>query len=157
MKGKKTIFHKRKQWIVFGLAAGILMVSTGIYFVQGKSAGKASAEEIPVQETQAKTGTISNSIVGTGNLEHQEGETVTIPTGIIVEEVKVESGDQVSEGDVLATVNQTSVLRAMEEIQEQMETLDEEINESNSRYTICQIYSGLKSKKNLCTTRTGSS
>lgn len=93
MKGKKTIFHKRKQWIVFGLAAGILMVSTGIYFVQGKSAKKASAEEIPVQETQAKTGTISNSIVGTGNLEHQEGETVTIPTGIIVEEVKVESGD----------------------------------------------------------------
>lgn len=130
MKGKKTIFHKRKQWIVFGLAAGILMVSTGIYFVQGKSAKKASAEEIPVQETQAKTGTISNSIVGTGNLEHQEGKTVTIPTGIIVEEVKVESGDQVSEGDVLATVNQTSVLRAMEEIQEQMETLDEEINES---------------------------
>ena len=42
----------------------------------------------------------------------------------------MESGDQVSEGDVLATVNQTSVLRAMEEIQEQMETLDEEINES---------------------------
>lgn len=130
MKAKKKIFQKKKLWIAFGLVTGIVMVSGGIYFLQEKSAGKASAEEMPVQETQAKTGTISNNIVGTGNLEHQEGETVTIPTGIIVEGVKVESGDQVSKGDVLATVNQTSVLRAIEEIQEQMEALDEEINES---------------------------
>ena len=130
MEGKKKIFHKKKIWLALGLVAGIVMVSGGIYFIQGKSVGKASAEEMPVQETQAKKGTISNSIVGTGNLKHEEGESVTIPTGIIVEEVKVESGDQVSEGDVLAIVNQTSVLRAMEEIQEQMEELDEEINES---------------------------
>ena len=130
MDSKKNKFPKKKIWLACGLAVGIVIVSGGVYFVQGKSAGKASAEEMPVQETQAKKSTISNSIVGTGNLEYEQGEAVTIPTGIIVEEVKVESGDQVSKGDILALVNQTSVLRTMEEIQEKMEELDEEINES---------------------------
>ncbi len=130
MDRKKKKFQKKKIWLACGLAVGIVIVSGGVYFVQGKSAGKASAEEMPVQETQAKKSTISNSIVGTGNLEYEQGEAVTIPTGIIVEEVKVESGDQVSKGDILALVNQTSVLRTMEEIQEKMEELDEEINES---------------------------
>lgn len=94
MDRKKKKFQKKKIWLAYGLAVGIVIVSGGVYFVQGKSAGKASAEEMPVQETQAKKSTISNSIVGTGNLEYEQGEAVTIPTGIIVEEVKVDSGTQ---------------------------------------------------------------
>ncbi len=121
---------KKKIWICVALAVGIGVVSVGIYFVQGKPAAQASAQEMSIQETQAKTGTIANTIVGTGNLQHKEGETITIPSGIVVQEVNVEAGDYVSKGDVLATVNQTSVLRAIESVQEEMEALDEEIDEN---------------------------
>lgn len=126
----KKIMKKKKIWICVALAVGIGVVSVGIYFVQGKPAAQASAQEMSIQETQAKTGTIANTIVGTGNLQHKEGETITIPSGIVVQEVNVEAGDYVSKGDVLATVNQTSVLRAIESVQEEMEALDEEIDEN---------------------------
>ena len=50
-----------------------------------------------------------------------------IPSGITISEVKVESGDHVSSGDVLAEVDSSSVYEAMEEVQEKIEALDEQI------------------------------
>ena len=55
-----------------------------------------------------------------------------IPSGITIKEVKVESGDAVSKGDVLAVVEETSVLGAMEEVQEQIEETEEDMNECKS-------------------------
>ena len=53
-------------------------------------------------------------------------------SGITIKEVKVESGDAVSKGDVLAVVEETSVLGAMEEVQEQIEETEEDMNECKS-------------------------
>ncbi len=131
---KKTVrwkeLFKKKKLIILVLAAGAGLVTFGIYSVKGTPAKGGQEQKSAVQETQAQTGSISNTIVGTGNLELQEGDTITIPSGIIVEEVKVENGDSVSKGDVLAEVNAASVLRAMESVQEQIDALDEEIEES---------------------------
>lgn len=44
--------------------------------------------------------------------------------------MKVESGDQVSKGDVLAVVNMTSVYQQIESVQEEIEDLDTESNTS---------------------------
>lgn len=131
---KKTVrwkeLFKKKKLIILALAAGTGLVTFGIYSVKGTPAKGGQEQKSAVQETQAETGSISNTIVGTGNLELQEGDTITIPSGIIVEEVKVENGDSVSKGDVLAEVNAASVLRAMESVQEQIDALDEAIEES---------------------------
>ncbi len=66
-----------------------------------------------VKEASAEKGSISKTIVGTGNLEADTPVNVTVPSGVVIDEVKVESGDHVSAGDVLATVDNASVLSAM--------------------------------------------
>ena len=63
-------------------------------------------------------------------MQYEEGTSITIPSGIVVNEINVEENDFVSKGDVLAVVDQVSVLRAMEDIQEEMDELDEQIDDS---------------------------
>ena len=48
---------------------------------------------------------------------------------LLYQEVKVESGDHVSSGDVLAEVDSSSVYEAMEEVQEKIKVLDQQIAE----------------------------
>ncbi len=125
--------------MIFIVGAGV--ISFGIYSVKGITAREVTDQKMTVQKAQAEKGNISNTIVGTGNLQLQEGEAVVIPSGIIVDEVKVESGDAVFKGDVLAVVNQASVLHAMESVQEQIEELDEKIDESRGAEEISSIKS----------------
>lgn len=126
----KTL-SKKKKVIVFFLA-GIVLISGSIFLIKGRSAGKMPQAGANIQEATAQTGDISNTIVGTGNLEVDDSQSITIPSGIIVEEVKVESGDHVSKGDVLAVLNQVSVLDAVETVQEEIEALDKQINSARS-------------------------
>lgn len=124
------ILKKKKILLLAVAAAGICLIVLGTYFWGGKQGGRSIARDVPVQEAQAEAGTISDTIVGTGNLEYEESSSVTIPSGIVIDEVNVEENDWVSQGDVLAVVNQVSVLRAMADIQEELDELDEEMEDS---------------------------
>lgn len=129
-----SFFRKRKvsgkKKIVIG-AAVVLTVSVaagGVYW-RYQSGKRPSAPEKTVQATMAtaEISSISNTIVGTGNLEADTPVSLKIPSGITISEVKVESGDHVSSGDVLAEVDSSSVYETMEEVQEKIEALDEQI------------------------------
>ena len=122
--------RKRKILLLTVMIAGTGMAVWGIYLLQGVQGRRTVAREVPIQEIQAEMGTVSDTIVGTGNLQYEEGSSITIPSGIVVDEIKVEENDYVSQGDVLAVVNQVSVRRAMEDIQEELNELDEEIEDS---------------------------
>ena len=87
----------------------------------------AATEVSKVQTAEVKKGNISNTITGTGNLELDDAEAVSIPSGLTIEDVLVESGDYVSAGTVLANVDSASVQTAMDEIQSELEELDEKI------------------------------
>lgn len=129
-----SFFRKRKvsgkKKIVIGTAV-VLTVSVaagGVYW-RYQSGKRPSAPEKTVQATKAtaEISSISNTIVGTGNLEADTPVSLKIPSGITISEVKVESGDHVSSGDVLAEVDSSSVYEAVEEVQEKIEALDEQI------------------------------
>lgn len=129
-----SFFRKRKvsgkKKIVIGTAV-VLTVSVaagGVYW-RYQSGKRPSAPEKTVQATKAtaEISSISNTIVGTGNLEADTPVSLKIPSEITISEVKVESGDHVSSGDVLAEVDSSSVYEAMEEVQEKIEALDEQI------------------------------
>ena len=110
-----SFFRKRKvsgkKKIVIGTAV-VLTVSVaagGVYW-RYQSGKRPSAPEKTVQATKAtaEISSISNTIVGTGNLEADTPVSLKIPSGITISEVKVESGDHVSSGDVLAEVDSSS-------------------------------------------------
>lgn len=122
--------NKKKTAVLVMIVIGAVGAA-GTVFVRYQNTKDAEMrnQTIDVTETEAKLDSISNTIVGTGNLEAQEAVSLKIPSGITISQVKVESGDHVSKGDVLAYADTASVLSAIEEVQNEIASLDEEIYE----------------------------
>lgn len=124
-RGKKS----RKKLYIIVSAAAAAAVTGGVLYSNGKRTQIMAADSSGqnVQETTAATGTVTNSITGTGTLASVEGDAVTIPSGLTIEEVNVSAGDTVSAGDVLATVDHSSVISAMSSVQSEIDAVDEQI------------------------------
>lgn len=124
---KKTKITGKK--VIAGVTVIVLLGAAGtvVYSkVQTSHIGQSETKE--VRSTEVQKGKISNTIVGTGNLELDGAKAVTIPDGLTVKEVFAESGDHVSAGTVLATVDASSVLEAVEDVQSELTELDEKIS-----------------------------
>ena len=127
----KTIFKKRKNRIIavticFALGSAVFAVSLRINSVRAQ---EASASVI--QSAAVTKGSISNTIDASGNLEVSETIDITVPTGIKVDEIKAESGEEVTEGQTLAKLNKTSVTRLLVEVKDSLESIEDELDDSN--------------------------
>ena len=122
--------RRRKRLMVIILVAAVCVAGAGTvgYFkvAHTKPAQKTAVE---TQSAEAKKGNLSKTIVGTGNLDLAEAEEQYAPSGLEISEVMAESGDEVKEGDVLAVVDESSILEAMEQVQSEISELDESIRE----------------------------
>lgn len=125
--------NSKKKKIIIASVLVIVLVSVvgGCFFIlrprRGMAMAKGAAEAL---SAEAASGSISTTVVGTGTLQNDDAEEVQIPEGLTMDEVLVESGDTVAEGDVLARVNAASILKELSEAQEELEELDEEINDA---------------------------
>ena len=72
-------------------------------------------------------GSISTTITGSGTLSAQETTDVSIPSTVALRSLCVEEGDTVTEGDILAYLDLTSVMSAMNDLQTELEELDSDI------------------------------
>lgn len=118
----------KKKKIITSATAVVLVCAVTVTLVFANQNDNSQMQSA-VQTAEVIKGNISNTIVGTGNLEADNSNGITVPSGITIKKVKVESGDAVSKGDTLATVDTTSVLSAIETVQEEIEGIDDEINE----------------------------
>ncbi len=128
----KTIFKKRKNRIIavticFALGSAVFAVSLRINSVRAQ---EASASVI--QSAAVTKGSISNTIDASGNLETSETIDITIPTGVKVEKLKVETGEEVTKGQTLATLNKTSVTRLLINVKDNLDAIDDELDQSLS-------------------------
>lgn len=125
-KGKKS----KKKIVAFLLVITVAAGGAGtVVYRKVKWPEKVSDAAEKIQSSEVKKGTISNTIVGTGNLEYADGEEITIPSGLTVSQVLVESGDAVTEGTVLAILDKSSVSEAVQEVQEELSAIDEKISD----------------------------
>ncbi|MGN0485448.1 MAG: efflux RND transporter periplasmic adaptor subunit [Lachnospiraceae bacterium] len=125
--GKKKTGKKKK--IICVSMAAVIVVSGGVWYWQ-KQRTQVPAMERKVTEVQAEQGDLANTIVGTGNLTMAATDSLTIPSGLTMDAVNVESGDTVKKGDVLATVNSLSVLQRVVEVQKQIDQIEEELEDA---------------------------
>lgn len=125
----KKISRKKKAAVLAVLLVGAGDAAFLVMRQQRMNQAMASVAR-EATETVVTRGDLSDTIVGTGNLEADASIEVKIPTGIVIDEITVESGDTVAQGDVLAYVNEASVLSAMEEVQDSIEVLDTQIQET---------------------------
>ncbi|MCD8354267.1 MAG: HlyD family efflux transporter periplasmic adaptor subunit [Clostridiales bacterium] len=133
---------KRKKWkIVLAIAIVlVVLVAAAMIFLRGPLLmmlmgrnGFASSDVTvsTVQSATAETGTLSSTISATGNLAMTDTEDVTIPSDLTVDEVYVESGDSVTEGQTLATLNTTSIVSALLDAEESLEDIEDQLDDDD--------------------------
>ena len=118
-----------KKMIRRGIAGGVCVVvlAAAGFAVYSKGADKSESQET-VQSAEAEKGSISTTVVGTGTLENGTATDVVVPTGVKVKEVLAASGDTVTEGQVLATLDEASIASELLEVKENIETVEAEID-----------------------------
>lgn len=126
---RKKKRRRRRIWITVLLILAVV----GVALVITVGRLRASVRErfggtgIEVLSYEVTRGTLSTVVSGKGVLGEDGLESVTVPQGVTVEELLVEAGDSVTEGQTLATVDMPSVLTAMAALQSSLEDLDKQI------------------------------
>lgn len=121
---------KKRKWIL--ILVGVCIIGAGgtTFLMTRRRMPVEAAAASKSQTATVEKGNITNTIVGTGTLEADTANAVEIPSGLVIDEVLVESGDSVNKGDELAVINQASLLTKIEDTQEEIAKLDKEINEA---------------------------
>lgn len=126
---RKKKRRRRRIWITVLLILAVV----GIALVITVGRLRASVRErfggtgIEVLSYEVTRGTLSTVVSSKGVLGEDGLESVTVPQGVTVEELLVEAGESVTEGQTLATVDMPSVLTAMAALQSSLEDLDKQI------------------------------
>ncbi|MGI6193457.1 MAG: biotin/lipoyl-binding protein, partial [Christensenellales bacterium] len=131
MRQNRTASHnqKRRKWpVILGVLAVVILIAFAA-LRQRQPAASANG----IRTARAETGSLSITVVGTGNLEYDDAEDIKIPTGIVVDEVPVESGDVVKAGDVLATFDPLSLRQEIESVRSTIDGLDRKIQNTKDK------------------------
>ena len=127
----KRIFKKKANLILTIVILFVLGAGTFAVSVRARNARAKDSGESIIQSVTVTKGSISNTIDASGNLEVSETIDITVPTGIKVDEIKAESGEEVTEGQTLAKLNKTSVTRLLVEVKDSLESIEDELDDSN--------------------------
>lgn len=114
------------------IAAVVLAVLTGVViFLQKQVKNKfAKSNEASIKSAAVESGSISTTVYGKGRLQDDDVETQEVPDSVKLTELKVEVGDTVNKGDVIATADLSTVLSAMSETQASIDSLDKKIKDA---------------------------
>lgn len=131
----------RTALILVVLTAAALTAGVGI--LQRQVRQQFASREDAVLSYTAAAGSISTVVSGSGTLQNVDTEAVCVPDGVEVTKLLVEAGDAVAEGELLATVDMSTVRTAMAQLQAQLDTLDETISEAEADRVDSYIYAGV--------------
>ena len=92
-----------------------------------------------ILSARAERADIRINLCGTGTLRQQEPFVVDVPDGVKITELLVENGRSVSEGDALAKVDTLSVMTAITQVQDTLQTLNEQIEAASDRDSRSEI------------------
>ena len=131
-KGKRR--KKRRRIIV--LVIVLALVAGGLYaavrFGRAKVKEQVSSmgSTTTVQSYTVDTGSVVTTVAGSGQLTDADTEALKLPKGVKVDEMLVYVGQQVKEGDYLATVEPASVMKAMSATQKKLTELDDKLRKA---------------------------
>ena len=142
---------KRKRRRIFFTVVSIVTVLAvsgvvGVTALQRKVRQEFASSSGEVLSHTVATGTISTVVSGSGSLTDVDLESITVPDGVEITEVLVKANDTVEVGDILATVDVSSVMSAMADLQAEIEELDEQISDAEDDEASDVIYAGVSGR-----------
>ena len=115
---------KKKTWILIVLL--LLLAAGGAFYLLRIKPQMQQVQEA-IKATPMWTiarGDVEASITANGNLDYMDEMEVRLPEGIICDNIFPVEGDRVNRGDVLATLNSTSLKRRAAELSAELTDLD---------------------------------
>ncbi len=124
--------HKRKTIIILVTVIAVVLIAivVGVNIARNKISESVSSSGDEVQSAEVTVGSISTTVSGSGTLADEDVESIEVPSSLEISDYYVEEGDAVSEGDLIATVTQASLLSAMSDAQDALDALDEELDDA---------------------------
>ena len=126
-KKKRSIWKKVLAFILFAaLVAGLASLPLLTESTEEET------QQASILSDAVQYRTIDETISAAGYLETPEYESAEIPSGVTVTELLVQNGDYVTAGQAIAKVDQVSVMNAVLEVQDTLDTLQESIRSKSS-------------------------
>lgn len=116
--------------LVVAIAVVIVVIAIAVIVLRGRVSNSVSSSEDEVLSAEVTTGSISTTVSGSGTLADEDVESIDVPDSLEIVDFYVEEGDTVSEGDLIATVTNASLLTALSDTQEALDELDEELEDA---------------------------
>ena len=145
-KNKKRKKRKILITVVSILVVVALILMIGVATLQRRVREQFASPLGDVLSHTVSTGSISTLVSGSGNLIDVDLEEITVPAGVEITEVEVKRNQAVSKGDILATVEMSSVISAMADLQVQIEDLDEQISDAEDDSVSTRINAGVSGR-----------
>lgn len=123
LSGKKL----RKVIIITVVVLAVLTaIALGLRARVTRQFGRKS--DVEVSSAEVTRGSISTSVYSSGLLSDDDVEQLTIPSGVELKEIRVNPGDKVEHGAVLATVDIGTVMTAMSEVTDDIAAIDAQLS-----------------------------
>lgn len=141
---------KRRRKLVRNVL--ITLVVVAVVLVVALNALRRNVEErfasaaAEVQAYTVTTGTINTTVTGSGVLTEVDLEKITVPEGVEITEVMVETGDTVARGDLLAQVDMATVMTSLSALQEEMDALDKKISDAKGETVSSTVKAGISGR-----------
>ena len=145
-KNRKRRRRRLLITVVSVLTVLAIIAVVGVKILQTKVREEFASSSGEVLSYAVSTGTISTVVSGSGSLTDVDLESIVVPGGVEITEVLVKANDTVAVGDILATVDMSSVISAMADLQAKIEELDEEISDAEDDEASEVIYAGVSGR-----------
>lgn len=129
-KTKKRKHRKIVLTVVSIVAVVLIAIAIAVSMLRARVRERFSSNTADVKSYSAVVGRISTTVSGTGVLAAVDEETITVPSGVEVEEVLASAGDTLKAGDPIAKVKMASVMTALSDTQKSLDDLDDQISDS---------------------------
>jgi len=141
---------RKKRKIIITVVSIVLVLAiiavVGVSFLQRQVREQFASNQGEVLSYEVTTGSISTVVSGSGSLTDVDLDSITVPDGVEITEVKVKTNQAIAKGDILATVDMASVVSAMADLQVQIEKLDAEISNAEDDAASTIIYAGVSGR-----------
>lgn len=138
---------RKRRRIIITVVSIVLVLAiiavTGVVFLQRRVREQFASGSGEVLSYEVSTGSISTVVSGSGSLTDVDLNSITVPEGVEITEVKVKTNQAIARGDILATVDMASVISAMADLQVQIEDLDEQLSDAEDDAASTTIYAGV--------------
>ncbi len=126
----KAARKKRTIRVILIIVIVLAIIVAAVGILQKRVTSQVNEGNEDALSATVTRGSISTTVSVSGNLTDEDVEEIKLHSGVEIDEIIAEAGDAVNEGDLLATVNMSTVLSAMADIQGQLNDLDDEIGQA---------------------------